>query len=83
MPMYPVNDFLADIVQVIECKRKLNEKIEEKDRMDHQLQVDECLRLVNDSLGSDAIENKITVKITHFECVLQCGSQFNGTYIFR
>ncbi|XP_037043635.1 centrosomal protein cep290, partial [Bradysia coprophila] len=61
MPMYPVNDFLADFVQVIECKKKLNKKIEDTNQMDHQLQVDEYLRLANDSLGSDAMENKITM----------------------
>lgn len=62
MPMYPVNDFLADFIHVLECKKRLNKKIDEKDKMDHQIQLDELLRIANDSLNGDAIENKITVK---------------------
>lgn len=65
MPMYPVNEFLADFIQILECKTKLNKKIEEKEQMNGQIQLDEFLRLANDSQGTDAIENKITVK-RHF-----------------
>lgn len=65
MPLYPVNDFLADFIQILECKKKINKKLQEKNRTDHQIQLDEFLRLANDSLGSDAIENKITVKALH------------------
>lgn len=61
--MYPVNDFLSDFIQILECKKKLNEKVEEKCKMDWQRQLDELLRLANDSLGNDAIENKITVRV--------------------
>lgn len=63
MPLYPVTEFLADFIQILECKKKLNKQIDEKDKMDLQLQLDEFLRLANDSLGTDAIENKITVII--------------------
>lgn len=75
MPLYPVNDFLADFVQIIECKTKLNKKIEEKDQRDQQSQLDEYLRSANNTLGTDAIENKITVK-THWSPIIG-GSLFN------
>ncbi len=61
MPMYPVNDFLADFIQILECKRRIIQKVEDKNKLDHQIQLDEFLRLANESLGSDAMENKITV----------------------
>lgn len=76
MPMYPVNDFLADFIHVLECKKKLNKKINEKDKMDHQIQLDELLRIANDSLNGDAIENKITVKFLFHVVVSESRSTF-------
>lgn len=61
MPLYPVNDFLADFIQVIEYKKKLNKKLDEKDKLDYQIQLDEFLRLAAANLGNDGIENKIAV----------------------
>lgn len=66
MPLYPVNDFLADFIQIVECKKQLNKKLDEKDKMDYQLQLDEFLRLATDNLGSDGMENKITVITTPY-----------------
>lgn len=65
MPLYPVNDFLADFIKVVECRKNLNRKLEEKDKMDYQLQLDEFLGFAADKLGSDGMENKITVLPFH------------------
>lgn len=61
MPLYPVNDFLADFIKILEYKKKLINKLNEKDQTDYQVQLDELLRSAADNLGSDGIENKITV----------------------
>lgn len=81
MPMYPVNEFLSDFIQVLECKKKLNKKLDEKDKMDHQIKVDDLLRVANDSLGGDAIENKIAVKTLFHHVFLLDG--FQRLFTFR